>query len=43
MVGGRNDEAITEALAMLAGAIGQVPQGNAGVQDQDEFHALGKF
>ena len=38
MVGGRNDEAVAEALALLAGAIGQNPQVNvnAGNNNDDE-------
>ena len=45
MVAGRNDDAIAEALRMLAGSIGQIPQVNAGNRngDDDEFRALGKF
>ncbi|XP_058758173.1 uncharacterized protein LOC131631395 [Vicia villosa] len=45
MVAGRNDDAIAEALRMLAGSIGQIPQANAGNRngDDDEYRALGRF
>ncbi|XP_058760911.1 uncharacterized protein LOC131634282 [Vicia villosa] len=45
MVAGRNDDAIAEALAMLAGAIGQIPPANAGNRnrDDDEYRALRRF
>ncbi|XP_058768830.1 uncharacterized protein LOC131642620 [Vicia villosa] len=45
MVAGRNDDAIAEALAMLVGAIGQIPPANAGNRngDDDEYRALGRF
>ncbi|XP_058726608.1 uncharacterized protein LOC131597968 [Vicia villosa] len=43
MVAGRNNDAIVEALTMLAGAIGQVPQANAGNGEEIEFRALGDF
>ena len=44
MVAGRNDDAIAEALRMLAGSIGQIPQVNAGHREEvDEFRALEKF
>lgn len=52
MVAGRNDDAIVEALRMLAESMGQIHQANAhqananaGNQkgDDDEFRALGRF
>ena len=45
MVAGRNDDAIAEALRMLAEFIGQIPEANAGNRngDDDEFRALGRF
>ena len=45
MVAGRNDDAIAEALRMLGGSLGKIPQVNAGSRngDDDEFRALGKF
>jgi hypothetical protein len=52
MVAGRNDDAIAEALRMLAESMGQIHQANAhqananaGNQkgDDDEFRALGRF
>ena len=43
MVARRNDDAIVEALVMLAGVIGQQPHVNSGNKEEDEFHSLGKF
>ena len=44
MVAGRNNDAIAEALRMLAGSIGQIPQVNASHREEvDEFRALEKF
>ncbi|XP_058756724.1 uncharacterized protein LOC131629935 [Vicia villosa] len=43
MGAGRNDDAIAEALTMLAGAIGQVPQVNVGNREEDEFRILRDF
>ncbi|XP_058782997.1 uncharacterized protein LOC131657641 [Vicia villosa] len=43
MVARRNDNAITETLTMLAGAIGQAPNMNVGNREEDEFRALKKF
>ncbi|XP_058765344.1 uncharacterized protein LOC131638813 [Vicia villosa] len=45
MVVGRNDDAIVDALRMLAGSLGQIPHVNVGNRngDDDEFRALGKF
>ncbi|XP_058783005.1 uncharacterized protein LOC131657651 [Vicia villosa] len=40
MVARRNDNAITETLTMLAGAIGQAPNMNVGNREEDEFRAL---
>ena len=40
MVAGRNDDAIAEALRMLAGSIGQIPQVNASHREEvDEYAA----
>ncbi|XP_058758564.1 uncharacterized protein LOC131631811 [Vicia villosa] len=36
MVAGRNDDAIVDALRMLAGSLGQVPQANAGNRNGDD-------
>ncbi|XP_058746100.1 uncharacterized protein LOC131618968 [Vicia villosa] len=43
MVAGRNDNAIADALRMLAGSLGQIPQVNAGNRngDDDEYRTLG--
>ncbi|XP_058766068.1 uncharacterized protein LOC131639602 [Vicia villosa] len=45
MVVGRNDDAIVDALRMLARSLGEIPQANAGNRngDDDEYRALGKF
>ncbi|XP_058732659.1 uncharacterized protein LOC131604216 [Vicia villosa] len=45
MVAGRNDDAIADALRMLAGSFGQIPHANAGNRngDDDEYRALRKF
>ncbi|XP_058768161.1 uncharacterized protein LOC131641883 [Vicia villosa] len=45
MVAGRSDDAIVDALRMLVGSLGQIPQVNVGNRngDDDEYRALGKF
>ena len=44
MVAGRNDDATSDALILLVGSLGQIPQANAGHRaEEDEFYALGKF
>ena len=40
----RNNDALDEALRMLAGSIGKISQANAGNRAKDDkFRALGKF
>src|ERR1044072_3522431 len=45
MVAGRNDNALAEALRLLAGSLNQMPQSNPVPHDgaDDAFRALGKF
>ncbi|XP_058767704.1 uncharacterized protein LOC131641421 [Vicia villosa] len=45
LVARRNDDAIADALRMLVGSLGQIPQVNVGNRNGDdgEFQSLGKF